>query len=176
MRKTLLATAAVSLFALPAAAQSLSQPQWYGTAGYTALDAEGADLGALTGRIGAKVSPNIAFEGEASIGVVDDDIDVGGVNASVEQDYDAAAYAVGILPVASNFELFGRVGYGTTSIKADVAGVSAEEDGESVNYGVGGNYFFDANNGVRADWTRRDFTDDDGGEVDTYGLSYVRRF
>ena len=102
MRKILLATAAVSLFALPAAAQSFSQPQWYGTVGYTALDAEGADLGALTGRI--------------------------------------------------------------------------EEDGESVNYGVGGNYFFDANNGIRADWTRRDFTDDNGGEVDTYGVSYIRRF
>ena len=84
MRNILLATAAVSLFALPAAAQSLSQPQWYGTAGYTAVNAEGADLGAITGRIGAKVSPNIAFEGEASIGVVDDDIDVGGVTASVE--------------------------------------------------------------------------------------------
>lgn len=176
MRNVLLATAAVSLFALPAAAQSLSQPQWYGTVGYTALDAEGADLGALTGRIGAKVSPNLAFEGEASIGIIDDDVTVGGVTASVEQDYDAAAYAVGILPVAPNFELFGRVGYGTTSIKADVAGISAEEDGESVNYGVGANYFFDTNNGIRADWTRRDFTDDNGGDVDTYGLSYVRRF
>ena len=83
---------------------------------------------------------------------------------------------MGILPVAPNFELFGRVGYGATSIKAEVAGTEAEADGESVNYGVGGNYFFDANNGIRADWTRRDFTDDDGGEVDTYGLSYVRRF
>jgi hypothetical protein len=175
MRNILLATAAVSLFALPAAAQSFSQPQWYGTAGYTALDADSVDLGAITGRIGAKVSPNFAFEGEASIGVVDDDVTVGGVTASVEQDYDAAAYAVGILPVAPNFELFGRVGYGTTSIKADVAGITAEEDGESVNYGVGGNYFFDANNGIRADWTRRDFTDDNG-EVDTYGVSYVRRF
>ncbi len=176
MRNILLATAAVSLFALPAAAQSFSQPQWYGTAGYTALDAEDADLGALTGRIGAKVSPNFALEGEASIGVVDDDVTFGGVTGSVEQDYDAAAYAVGILPVSPNFELFGRVGYGTTSIKADVAGITAEEDGESVNYGVGGNYFFDANNGIRADWTRRDFTDDNGGEVDTYGVSYVRRF
>lgn len=175
MRNILLATAAVSLFALPAAAQSFSQPQWYGTVGYTALDAEGADLGALTGRIGAKVSPNFAFEGEASIGVVDDDVTVGGVTASVEQDYDAAAYAVGILPVAPNFELFGRVGYGTTSIKADVAGISAEEDGESVNYGVGGNYFFDANNGIRADWTRRDFTND-GGEADVWSLGYVRKF
>lgn len=176
MRNLLLSTAALSLFALPAAAQSVSTPQWYGTAGYTALDAGDANLGAITGRVGARLHPNFGLEGEASIGVVDDDITVAGVTGSVEQDYDAAAYAVGVVPLSPQFELFGRVGYGTTSIKADVAGVTAEEDGESVNYGVGGNYFFDANNGVRADWTRRDFTDDNGGEIDTYGLSFVRRF
>ncbi len=176
MRNILLATAAISLFAVPAMAQTVSTPQWYGTAGYTALDADDATLGAITGRVGARIHPNFAVEGEASIGVVDDDITVAGVNGSVEQDYDAALYAVGVLPVTPNFELFGRVGYGTTSIKADVAGVSAEEDGESVNYGVGGTYYLNAQNGLRADWTRRDFTDDNGGEVDTYGVSYVRRF
>jgi hypothetical protein len=70
----------------------------------------------------------------------------------------------------------GRLGYGTTSIKADVAGFTASEDGESVNYGAGANWYFDGRNGLRADWTRRDFQDDGAGEVDTYGLSYVRRF
>ena len=99
-----------------------------------------------------------------------------GVTGDLSHEYDAAAYVVGTLPISPNFELFGRVGYGTTQIKADVAGFSATEDGESVNYGAGANYFFDAQNGVRADWTRRDFTDDNGGELDTYGLSYVRRF
>lgn len=176
MRNILLATAAISLFAVPAMAQTVSTPQWSGSAGYTALDAEGADLGAITGRVTARLHPNFAVEGEASIGVRDDNVTVAGVNAKVEHDYDAAAYAVGILPVSPNFELFGRVGYGTTSIKAEAAGIRAEADGESVNYGAGANYFFDARNGVRADWTRRDFTDDNGGEVDTYGVSYVRRF
>jgi hypothetical protein len=33
----------------------------------------------------------------------------------------------------------------------------------------------DGVNGIRGDITRRDFTDDNGGEVDTYGVSYVRR-
>ncbi len=176
MRNILLATAALSLFALPAAAQSISSPQWYGTAGYTHLDGDDADLGAITGRVGARVNPNFAIEGEASIGVRDDNVTIAGVNGSIEQDYDAAAYAVGIIPVSPNFELFGRVGYGTTSIKAEVAGFNAEEDGESVNYGAGGTYYLDGQNGLRADWTRRDFTDDNGGKIDTYGVSYVRRF
>ena len=96
-------------------------------------------------------------------------------DGSLEHEYDAAAYLVGTVPVSPNMELFGRVGYGTTSIKADVAGFTASEDGESINYGAGANWFFDGRNGLRADWTRRDFQDD-GGEVDTYGLSYVRRF
>ena len=50
-----------------------------------------------------------------------------------------------------------------------------EVDGESWNYGVGANYYFDGQNGLRGDWTRRDF-EDDAGEADVYSVSYVRRF
>ncbi|MEY4555156.1 MAG: hypothetical protein RL093_275 [Pseudomonadota bacterium] len=176
MRNILLATAALTLIAAPAMAQSISSPQVSGSVGYTVLDGDDANLGAITGRVTARMSPYFGVEGEASFGVKDDDVTVGTVTGDLSHEYDAAAYVVGTLPISPNFELFGRVGYGTTSIKADVAGFSATEDGESVNYGAGANYFFDAQNGVRADWTRRDFTDDNGGELDTYGLSYVRRF
>lgn len=176
MRNVLLATAALTLLGTPAFAQSFSDPQWTGSVGYTHLDGDDGSLGAVTGRVGAKISRYIGVEGEASFGVKDDDIIVGGVDGSLEHEYDAALYAVANVPVSENFELFGRVGYGTTSIKADVAGVETSEDGESLNYGAGANYFFDGQNGLRADWTRRDFTDDNGGELDTYGLSYVRRF
>ena len=176
MRTLLLSTAALTLIAAPAMAQSISSPQVSGSVGYTVLDGDDADLGAITGRVTAKVSPYFGVEGEASFGVKDDDVTVGAVTGDLSHEYDAAAYVVGTLPISPNFELFGRVGYGTTQIKADVAGFSATEDGESVNYGAGANYFFDAQNGIRADWTRRDFTDDNGGELDTYGLSYVRRF
>lgn len=174
MRNILIVAAALTAIAAPAAAQSFSNVQ--GSIGYTQLDADDGDLGAITGRIGGKFSQYFGVEGEASIGVKDEDITIAGVSGKLEHDYDAAAYLVGSVPVSANFDVFARVGYGTTSIKADVAGVTAQEDGESVNYGAGANYFFDGRNGVRADWTRRDFTDDNGGKVDTYGLSYVRRF
>ncbi len=176
MRTLLLSTAALTLIAAPAMAQSISSPQVSGSVGYTVLDGDDANLGAITGRVTAKMSQYFGVEGEASFGVKDDEVSFGGVNGDLSHEYDAAAYVVGTLPISPNFELFGRVGYGTTSIKADVAGFSVTEDGESVNYGAGANYFFDARNGVRADWTRRDFTDDNGGELDTYGVSYVRRF
>ena len=176
MRNILLATAALTLIAAPAMAQSISSPQVTGSVGYTVLDGDDASLGAITGRLNARVSPYFGVEGEASFGVKDDEVTFGAVTGDLSHEYDVAAYGVATLPINENFELFGRLGYGTTSIKADVAGFSAREDGESVNYGVGANYFFDGRNGVRADWTRRDFTDDNGGELDTYGLSYVRRF
>ena len=176
MRNILLATAALTLIAAPAMAQSISSPHVTGSVGYTVLDGDDASLGAITGRLNARVSPHFGVEGEASFGVKDDEVTVGAATGDLSHEYDVAAYGVATLPISANFELFGRVGYGTTSIKADVAGFSATEDGESVNYGVGANYFFDGQNGVRADWTRRDFTDDNGGELDTYGLSYVRRF
>lgn len=176
MRNLLLATAALTLLSAPAMAQSVSAPQVSGSIGYTQLEADGVELGAITGRLNAKVSRFIGVEGEASFGVKDEDVSFGGIDGTLEHEYDAAAYVVGTLPISPNFEVFGRVGYGTTSIKTDVAGFSASEDGESVNYGAGANYFFDGRNGVRADWTRRDFQDDNGGELDTYGLSYVRRF
>jgi len=173
MRNILIVAAVLTAVAAPAAAQSFSNVQ--GSIGYTQLDADEGDLGAITGRVGAKFSQYFGVEGEASIGVKDEDISIAGVDGKLEHDYDAAAYLVGSVPLSPNFEVFGRVGYGTTSIKADVAGVTIEEDGDSVNYGAGANYFFDGRNGLRADWTRRDFRDD-AGEVDTYGLSFVRRF
>ncbi|GAA0647419.1 hypothetical protein GCM10009101_20830 [Brevundimonas lenta] len=175
MRNVLFATAALTLIAAPAIAQSVSNPQWNGSLGYTHLDGDDGSLGAVTGRIGAKFTPYLGVEGEASIGVKDEDITIAGVDGKLEHDYDAALYGVASVPVSDNVELFGRLGYGTTSIKADVAGATASTDGESINYGAGANWYLDGKNGLRADWTRRDFQDD-GGEIDTYGLSYVRRF
>lgn len=175
MRTLLLTTAALTLIAVPAMAQEPAA-RVTGSVGYTQLDGDDGDLGAITGRATYNFTRYLGVEGEASFGVKDEDITVGAVNGSLEHEYDAAAYGVATLPISENFELFGRLGYGTTSIKADVAGFTASEDGESVNYGVGANYFFDGRNGIRADITRRDFTDDAGGEVDTYGIGYVRRF
>ena len=173
MRNVFLYTAAAALFAAPAMAQDASNV--YGSVGYSQIEAEGVDLGAVTGRVGYKFNPNFAVEGEASFGVSDDDVTVGATTVNVEHEYDAAVYAVGILPISPNFELFARGGYGTTEIEASAAGISASDSGESWNYGVGANYFIDGRNGIRADWTRRDFTND-GGEADVWSLGYVRKF
>jgi outer membrane immunogenic protein len=176
MRIIFLSTAALTLIATPAMAQSVSSTQVSGSVGYTVLDGDGVSLGAITGRVTARLSPYFGVEGEASFGTKDDTATFGAVTGNLSHEYDVAAYGFATLPLSPNFELFARVGYGSTQLKAELASFSVTEDGESVNYGAGANYFFDAQNGVRADWTRRDFTDGNGGALDTYGLSYVRRF
>lgn len=176
MIKNRLAAAAVAaLAALPAVASAQDAPRAYGTLGYTRLDTEQADLGAVTARLGYKFHQNFGLEGEAGIGVEDEDIEVS-INGSgvIELKHDVAAYAVAFLPLGDRFEAFARIGYGTSKIEASVPGVTVRDEGESFNYGVGASAFLTAHDGLRADWTRRDFQD--GGEADTWSLSYIRRF
>ncbi|RYE54003.1 MAG: porin family protein [Rhizobiaceae bacterium] len=175
MRNILLSVAALTVIAAPAAAQSVTSPQLTGSVGYTHFDSDEGDLGAISGRLNARFNQYFGVEGEASVGVKDETLDVAGTDVRVEHKYDAAVYGVATLPINPNFEVFGRVGYGTTKIEASAAGISEDDNAESWNYGVGANYFFDDRNGIRADFTRRDFTDDRG-EANTYGLGYVRRF
>ena len=56
MRNIILSAAALTLIAAPAMAQSISSPQYYGTLGYTQLESDDANVGAVTGRLGAKVN------------------------------------------------------------------------------------------------------------------------
>jgi hypothetical protein len=179
MKSLILATAAVAtLAAVPAvaSAQSMNQPEIYGSVGYAHADVDGVDLGAIQGRLGAKFNPYFGVEGELAAGVKDDSIAVApGVNADVELNHSAGIYGVGFLPIAPNADLFARVGYATTEAEVSAAGVSAKADGESWNYGVGGRYFLDGQNGFRADYTRQEFQDD-GGHADVWSVGYVRKF
>lgn len=171
----LTAVAAVAAAAaVPAAAQTLSNPAWYGSVGYANLSTDGTDvnLDAVTARIGARLTPYLGAEGELSLGVGDETLAPG---VDVKLNHDAAIYGVASYPVAQNFDVFGRVGYGTTVVEASGLGSSATEHSDSWNYGVGANYRFDGVNGVRADYTRRDYQDGNG-TADVWTIGYVRRF
>lgn len=176
MIKTLFATAAIALIGLPAAASDQDISRGYASLGYTQFDTGQADLGAVTARAGWKFWPNLAGEVEASIGVEDEsfDVSIGGTGGTIELKQDVAAYAVAFLPLGEHIELFDRAGYGSTSVESSTPAVRVVGDGESFNYGVGASLFHGAN-GLRADWTRKDFADN-GGETDAWSVSYVRRF
>jgi len=169
---TIAVLAAVPAFAQ---AQSLSPTTVYGSLGYSQGRIEGVDLGAVQGRVGARFGQHFGAEAELAGGVKDDKAHVAGVPVDVKLEHQAAIYGVGFLPVTPKADLYARVGYGESKVKASAAGASATGDGDSWNYGVGGQYFVDDANGVRVDYTRHDFKDD-GGEADVWSLGYVRKF
>jgi hypothetical protein len=187
--KTLFAAAAAAVFAFatPALAQSpLGGADVYGTLGYTHMtaDTEEVDigLGAATARVGARFARFIGVEVEGSIGAFSDEIDVS-LPVKIEMQHQIAAYVVGFAPVRENIDLFARVGLGTANYEISAEGESVDGDSETVNFGVGGQFWFDANNAARLEYTRwegdEDADEDDdfsGFDSNTISLSYVRRF
>jgi len=167
-------------FGSAAVAQTTSAPQagpaYYGNLGYEQLDHDDGKLGAVVGRFGARFNQYFGAEAEGSIGFKDHKYNVMGVDGRVKHSYDLAAYLVGAVPINDRVDVFVRGGLGTTKIKSELGGVRQNSDGTSWNYGAGANYYFDAQNGIRADWTRRDFTKSNAPKVDAWSVSYVRRF
>lgn len=170
--KTLIAAVAVGVAALFGAVAH-ADTGGYGSAGYTFYDGDNAELGGITGRLGYRFHPNFAVEGEATVGVQDDDVQVGGVNVNVELDYAAGIYGVGFIPVTEQFDLFGRIGYQTIEGEASGAGAAGSDGDDGFAYGVGAQYFFTERFGVRGEYTR---LEGDDSEFDTFGISGVVKF
>lgn len=150
------AVAAAALLAVPAAASA----QVYVGAGYTHYDTDAGDIGGVTGRLGYRLGPNFAIEGEGTFGVDDDDV--------VELDQAYGAYAVGILPVTSNFDVHGRVGYQVSEFST----ILGDADADGVAYGVGATVRLTPSFGIRGDYTRLE----GDLETDTWGLGAVVNF
>ena len=153
------------------------------------LGVEDASITMLTGRLGYRLNDFFAVEGEVGFGLGGDDFDraipvqVLGTTATVDTNVTLdvknyyIAFARGILPVSEQFDVFARVGYGQATAEADVVGSlagftasgSAEDDADGFAYGVGAQFNFTDNDGIRADYTRLD-------ETDIISLGYSRRF
>ena len=179
MRKIMLLAAAAAVMASPAAAQSWSdvwstnEARGYGSLGYSY--AEDAYTGAVQGRLGIEMNRFLAFETEVGVGVKDKDFTVLGRDGSLKHEWDAAGYVVGKVPVGENFEIFARGGYGHTEMKRTVADRTTDEGGDHWAYGAGAQFNLNRENGIRADWTRRDFKGDRD-SLDVYSVNYVRTF
>lgn len=177
MKAILVAASAAAIAALgaPALAQAqTTSPQIYGGLGYSQSN-DNVDLGVIQGRVGARFMPNFGVEGEFGLGVKDDTVNVGGTSVDVKMKRQGAVYGVGFLPITPNTDLIARVGYGGQKVKGSALGASVSDSRESWNYGVGAQHHFDGVNGVRADYTRYDFTGG-GGHSDVWSIGYTRRF
>jgi len=175
--------AAAAAVAAPASAQTPSYlaPVTYNAGiGYTGVNTSGADLGAITLRAGADFGKYFGVEGEGSFGVNDEHGTISGVPYKLHIDDQYAGYGVVRYPLIPNANVFARLGYGHSDLKATASagGVTASQRAgvDSVNFGAGGEYFFDRRNGLRAEYTRFDFQGHGAGDADTWSVSYVYRF
>ncbi|HWA63340.1 MAG TPA: porin family protein [Caulobacteraceae bacterium] len=172
--------AALPLAAIPVAAAAQSASTFspvtvYGALGYAGSSTDGADLGAIQGRLGARFGEYVGVEGELAGGVKNDHVNIGGTDTSIHLRHQEAAYGVGFVPITPKLDLIGRVGYGHSDIKASGPGYSVSGGADSWNYGAGAQYFVDNNNGVRVDYTRHSFLHSDAA-ADVWSLGYVRKF
>jgi outer membrane immunogenic protein len=181
MRAFLPAASAAVVLALPALAGAQTADQGsmiYGGAGYAHHDYDGANLGSIQGRVGARVHPNFAVEGEVGLGVNGDKSSSPLGRSSTKLLRQGAVYGVGLLPVSPNTDILARVGYGATDVKTNFASGSvtgsAKDSIKSWNYGVGAQHYFDGQNGLRADYTRADAKR--GRDADVWSMGYVRKF
>jgi hypothetical protein len=180
--KTIIAAAAAaSALALAGTASA----QVYGTIGYSYYDTDTINLGGPTARIGWKSPSPLGVELEGSIGTDKDTTGkIGADVARVQLQNQWAGYVTATGKVGDTFEAFARVGYGSSSLKFSPAATTTtttpfsafHESFDSWNFGIGGQFVYDGVNGIRFEYTRMNFTDDDIDDANVYTLSYVRKF
>ena len=180
MKNALIAAASLAaIIAVPAIAQAqdtaASNVGAYVNLNLGLADGGQADLKTLGGRLGYRFTPYLGVEGELATGLKSDTDMIAGVRVNTKLKHEAAIYGVGFLPVGPNTDFLARVGYGTTKLRAKAAGFSASDSAESWNFGVGAQHHFDGLNGIRVDYTRKEFNNDQG-HANVWTAGYVRRF
>jgi len=181
MRMKLLAAAALAgvsaawVTPAAAAAPNYSGVTYYGDLGYANAADSGADISMLTGTIGARVGKYLGGEFEVSTGLNTSSASVSGIPVKLKMNEEGALYLVGYAPVAPNADLFAKLGFGGTNVTASVPGLKVSGEDRSVNFGGGGQYFFDAHNGVRLEYIYHSVTGGDP-NISTVSISYVRNF
>lgn len=133
---------------------------------------EEANPTALVGRLGYGIIDNVAIEGRLGFGFMDDDINVLGVDVDVNIEQLAGIYAVGYIPLAEQFSLYGLAGitYGEGSI--DVVGLNFDGDDTDFSYGVGGQIKLTDNVSGYFEWVQ--YLDESAYEISaiTLGANY----
>lgn len=161
---------AAALIACAGTAQAEDDGSAYINVGVDTLEFDNYGIGA---KIGYDFADYFGIEVQGSLGIIDDEVNVGNVKVDVGYDYLVGAFAVGKIPVADNFDLLGRVGYYSAEVTAKTLGASSTDTIDGLALGVGGQYMLDEKNGVRLDYT---YLDSDDGNADAFSLAYVRKF
>ncbi|MGE0595499.1 MAG: porin family protein [Hyphomonadaceae bacterium] len=170
------AAAALMALAAPAHAQAGREGAYVGL-GASHYSVDEVDVVGATGRLGYRFHPNFGVEGEASFGIDGDEADILGTPVDIDLENQYGAYAVGFLPVTSNLEVLGRVGWASIDAEGSFGGFTAGASDDGLGLGVGAQYHVNDRFAIRGDYTRlsADGNDDIDG-VDTFGLTGIVSF
>jgi OmpA-OmpF porin, OOP family len=183
--RTLAAAAVLSLAALPSFAQS-----WYAGVGIGRgdLNIDGTELGlpnaqvgdnatTYTVRFGYRFNPYLGIElGYYDHGEYDFSSDIGGVAVrGTAKAKSVGLSVVGNLPIGDAFDVYGRLGYANSELKANASAggftASDKDHQRGMTYGVGARWNVQKNWGVFAEWMKNDEI-----EVDSYLVGFDFRF
>ena len=149
------------------------------------------DQYAINGKVGYNFNEYFGVEGEAGIGISEEDDNVDGFEFGAGIDGYGAAFGVLRAPVTEQFDVFGRAGYYFAEVDADITDtvnnvateLDADTDGFAVGAGVQYNFGAGNLNGIRAEYTYLDVQEINDVDVDEFDLnsdlwsiSYIRKF
>jgi hypothetical protein len=168
--RTLLAAAAVTM-GIAAAVPAMAETS--GSLGYTSLDTDRAQVSGVTGRL-TWTQAWYGAEAEASFGTGDDTVRVGGSSVKVKLSHEESVFGRAQWYAQPNFDVFVRAGYTNTRFSNSGLPVRRNGSNQAFSYGLGAEYYFDGANGLRFDWTQRDYKAID--TSDSWSISYTRKF
>lgn len=101
----------------------------------------------------------------------------------VDGKFEASAFdlsAIGAWPIANEFSVFGRLGVYEGKVKVGGTGViSSDKNKAGLTFGLGGQYDFNRNLGLRLEWQRYAKMDSGAGgksDVDSFSIGALWRF
>lgn len=173
--KRIVTAAASAILLLGTTAHAQQQPATspvYGELGYSWLNIKGngadTDSGALRGILGYDLMPNLAVEGMLAGGTSSDSNQ--GVTMKLHDSY--GLFLKPKVDVGSNVELFGRLGWAHSHVRASCATGCSDASGNDFAYGLGLNYKVNRQVSVGLDYAH--LMDKGGVKVDgvTLGVGY----
>lgn len=172
MKKTIALTCAAIAVMAPALAEDNGA---YAGLGYTYLGSDTFDFHTGTLRLGYDFSRYFGVEGEALIGLGDDEIGV--INSTPvtgELDFGLGAFAKLQYPLGDQIKVFARAGYIYQEGSVSGLNITVEDSDSGFAVGGGAEYSFTPHQGVRLEYTRYQYGEDSG--ANGFGASYILRF
>lgn len=139
--------------------------------------AEDIDLGALVGKVGAKINPYLSGELRVGFGVADESASINGVTGEIEIDYIVGGYMLFGLPNETPIYPYVVLGYTKGELTASVSGpgvsASASASESDVSYGAGANFALSDKIQMNAEYMQ--YIDKGGAEISGFsvGASYL---